>query len=91
MGSENWATQAAAKVKRLVAVESAVRCALVDFQDKKEVDMKALEASFEHAWNMYCKRRPSVQQCCDSCGWPPARLVGQGYAFCEDCYPKEQP
>jgi hypothetical protein len=87
MGSETWALRALLKIRRLEAESDAARRVLRALNDRQLPDLESMRLEFEHARAMHAKDLPPMDTTCNWCGWPGARLIGGGYAACEDCLP----
>ena len=87
MGSETWALQTLLKIRRLEADSKSAHRVLVEWAENKRPDIERMKDDFEHHRVMQAKHRPLMETSCDWCGWPGARLIGEGNAACEDCLP----
>lgn len=90
MGSDHWPEQVINMWDRNERESHAFYRLLNQWRENKLPDFYRLEQDLEHARKMYIKFQPKVEERCDCCGWGGARLIGNGYAICEDCLPENQ-
>lgn len=87
MGSETWALRTLLTIRRLKAESEAATRVIWALNDKEVPDLMRMRQDYTHAKAMHAKDLPTIQTHCDWCGWPGARLIGEGNAACEDCLP----
>lgn len=90
MGSETWALRALLRIIHHEADAIAVRRFVKEYEENKILDIERLSADLKHNYAMHVKRIPPIETICDYCGWPNARLIGNGMAACNDCLSEKE-
>ena len=88
MGSATWATRMLSRIKHLEDIHRATMRLLRSPKGKPLEDIQRLVDDVAHARKMLIKAKPETQVMCDSCGWPGARPIGDGWVACNDCLPE---
>lgn len=90
MGSETWASRAISRIQHLKDIHRATMQLLREYSGPENQQVERLRDEITHARQMLAKATPETETKCDCCGWPGARLIGNGWAACNDCLPKSE-